>query len=363
MPAEMPHVDRKIIHIDADCFFAAVEMRERPELRSRPLAVGGQPGQRGVIATCNYPARQFGVHSAQPSALALRNCPQLLILPPRFALYKEVSKQMRSIFSRYTDLIEPVSLDEAYLDVTACRHCRGSATLIAEAIRQAVASELGVTVSAGVAPNKFLAKVASDWNKPDGCFVIRPDQVAGFVKTLPVTRINGVGRVTAAKLARLGVETCGQLQPFPRIDLERYFGRFGGRLYQLARGVDARPVEVSRQRQSVSVERTLHQDVAIDALAELLPALLQELERRYRPLSRQYQPSKRIVKIKFADFSQTTLEEPLSVSGETWADAARFAEMFRVAWSRGGGKARLLGIGLRLQSPTDSGQQLDLFSF
>jgi len=191
---------RKIIHIDADCFFAAVEMRENPRLSRRPIAVGGAPDKRGVIATCNYPARAFGVRSAMASAYAKKLCPQLLIIRPRFELYREVSQQMRQIFRHYSEQIEPLSLDEAYLDVSDSAHFSGSATRIAVDIRRQIQSQLGLSVSAGVAPNKLLAKIASDWRKPDGLFVIRPEQVLDFVGPLAVSRLYGVGKVTAGRL-------------------------------------------------------------------------------------------------------------------------------------------------------------------
>ena len=193
---------RKLIHADCDCFYAAVEVRDNPDLRGRPLAVGGSPEKRGVIATCNYEARDFGVRSAMASGQALRLCPDLLIVPPRMKHYQQVSRDIHSIFSHYTDLIEPLSLDEAYLDVSGSEHCHGSATLMAKELRQKVRTDVGIIISAGVAPNKFLAKIASDWNKPDGLFVITPDQVDEFVKKLPVNKLHGVGKVTAEKLRK-----------------------------------------------------------------------------------------------------------------------------------------------------------------
>ena len=202
-------VSRKIIHVDCDCFYAAVEVRDDPRLRGRPVAVGGDPQRRGVIATCNYPAREFGVRSAMASSQALRLCPELVILPPDFDKYRRVSGQIQDIFRTFTNIIEPLSLDEAFLDVTESPLHANSATRIAEAIRRKVRETVNITVSAGVAPNKFLAKVASDWRKPDGLFVITPEQVAGFVAALPVKRISGVGRVTEDKLTALGIKTCG----------------------------------------------------------------------------------------------------------------------------------------------------------
>ena len=209
---------RKILHIDADSFYASVEMRENPELRGRPIAVGGKAERRGVIATSNYEARKFGVHSAMASSRAMALCPQLIIVPPRFELYRGVSRQFHQIFQLYTKIIEPLSLDEAFLDVSTSSCCSGSATLMAQEILQRINDELQLTVSAGVAPNKFLAKVASDWNKPNGIFVIPPEDIAAFVLELPVKKINGVGKVTASRLKKMGVETCADLQAVPFSD-------------------------------------------------------------------------------------------------------------------------------------------------
>jgi DNA polymerase-4 len=254
---------RKVIHIDADSFYASVETREDPSLAKKPIAVGGRPDRRGVIATANYAAREFGIHSAMASSRAMQLCPRLVILPPRFDLYRAVSAQFHRIFSDYTAVIEPLSLDEAYLDVTDSTCQKGSATLIAKEIRRRIREELRLTVSAGIAPNKFLAKVASDWRKPDGMFTIAPEQVADFVVDLPVTKINGVGRVTAEKLRRIGVETCGELQQLPLEQLVKRFGTYGRRLYDVARGVDNRPVQSARVRKSISVERTYARDIAV----------------------------------------------------------------------------------------------------
>ncbi|HBB77218.1 MAG TPA: DNA polymerase IV, partial [Pseudomonas sp.] len=269
---------RKIIHVDCDAFFAAIEMRDDPSLANRPMAVGGLAEQRGVIATCNYEARAYGVRSAMASAHALKLCPDLLIVRPRREAYREASQEIHTIFRSYTDLIEPLSLDEAFLDVTGCEHFAGSATRIAQDIRRRVWQQLRITVSAGVAPNKFLAKIASDWKKPDGLFVITPAQVDEFVLGLPVTKLHGVGRVTAEKLQRMGIRTCADLRARNRLDLLRDFGSFGERLWGLAHGIDERPVQVESRRQSVSVENTYDRDLPdLAACLERLPELLQEL--------------------------------------------------------------------------------------
>jgi DNA polymerase-4 len=354
---------RKIIHIDADSFYASVETRENPALQGVPLAVGGAADRRGVIATANYEARKFGVHSAMASSRAMTLCPGLLILPPRFELYREVSSRFHHIFRDYTDLIEPLSLDEAFLDVTQASHCQGSATLIAREIRQRVREELGLIVSAGIAPNKFLAKVASDWNKPDGMFTITPEQVAGFVLELPVKKINGVGQVTARKLRKMGVVTCGDLQSLPLETLVRRFGKYGQRLFDVARGLDNRQVQPSRVRKSISVERTFVEDIDnMPAMVTSMDELLVELKKRFSKIANRYFPIKRVVKIKYNDFTQTTLEEAIGDSGEAWHDAARFHRLLTTAWPRGAKPVRLLGAGLRLQPLAGDGlDQLSLF--
>ncbi|MEM0952824.1 MAG: DNA polymerase IV [Pseudomonadota bacterium] len=354
---------RKIIHIDADAFYASVEMRENPALRDQPIAVGGSSERRGVIATANYAARQFGVRSALPSARAKQLCPELQIIPPRFDLYRRISGQFRDIFADFTDRIEPLSLDEAYLDVSDSVHFGGSATLIAQEIRRRVREELALTVSAGVAPNKFLAKVASDWDKPDGQFTIAPGQVADFVYALPVSRINGVGKVTTEKLAKMGVITCGDLQDVPLTDLVRRFGKYGSRLADLAHGRDDREVKTSRLRKSISVERTYAQDLGDEAtLFSALDDLLAELSERFGKIEQQYLPVKRFVKVKFRDFTQTTLEEAYEERGGSWLAVADFRRLLTGARQRKPLTVRLLGAGLRLEPRGgDNLDQLNLF--
>ena len=231
---------RKIIHCDCDCFYAAIEIRDDPSLAGLPVAVGGSEDRRGVIATCNYEARQYGIHSAMASATAKRKCRDLIIIPGNMEKYRTASQQMHQIFREYTDTIEPLSLDEAFLDVTGTTICQGSGTLIAQEIRQKVRQEIGITLSAGVAPNKFLAKIASDWNKPDGQFVITPDKVEAFILKLPIGKLFGVGKVTARKMDLLGIENCGDLQDYTNFELVEMFGSFGETLYNLCRGIDER---------------------------------------------------------------------------------------------------------------------------
>jgi DNA polymerase-4 len=352
---------RKIVHIDADCFFAAVETRENPRLATVPLAVGGDPGRRGVIATCNYEARRFGVHSAMPSGVAMRLCPHLTILKPNIGLYKEVSAQMQAIFSDYTDTVEPLSLDEAFLDLTDASACRGSATLVAQEIRARVKSELGITVSAGAAPVKFLAKIASDWRKPDGFFAITPDEVANFVTALPVKSLPGVGKVTETRLNRYGLYDCGDIQAWGLDKLVHHFGSFGDKLHRMAQGQDERPVVPSRIRKSISVERTYAQDISgVGELEGVVRELLCDLDRRFERIRGDYSPSKQFVKLKFDDFRQTTLESPLN-SRRGWEDAQHFFRLLQAAWHRYRRPVRLVGLGLRLNDRLSGARQLALF--
>src|SRR5579864_2285991 len=247
--------DRKIVHVDMDAFYASVEQRDDPQLRGKPVIVAWR-GNRSVVCAASYEARRFGVRSAMPAVRAERLCPEGIFLPPDFTRYRAVSRQVRELFKRHTDLIEPLSLDEAYLDVTENKTGLPTATRVAQTIREQIRTELNLTASAGVAPNKFLAKIASDWRKPNGLFVIQPCDVGAFLPPLPVGRIPGVGKVTEARLEKLGIRTVGDLQRFELSDLEAHFGRYGLRLYELARGIDENPVGPHRETKSVSAEDT-----------------------------------------------------------------------------------------------------------
>jgi DNA polymerase-4 len=353
---------RKIIHCDCDCFFAAVEMRDAPSLRGKPLAVGGRAEARGVIATCNYEARAFGVRSAMSTARAFRLCPQLVLLPPDFRRYREASQQILAIYRDFTPLVEPLSLDEAYLDVTGVSACQGSATRMAEAIRGRIREEVRITASAGIAPNKFLAKVASDWNKPDGQFVIRPQEVEAFVAALPVDRIFGVGRVTAGRLQKRGVRTCGDLRAWDMARLVGEFGRFGATLHQLCRGIDERPVRPDRIRKSLSVETTYAHDLPdLAACQAALPELIAEFRRRFAKLPAARPVHNATVKVKFADFTQTTAECVCESPDESIWNA-----LLLEAYARQGKAVRLLGVGVRFAETGGAGadegeEQPDLF--
>ena len=353
--------DRKIIHIDCDCFYAAVEMRDNPHYRGVPLAIGGPANSRGVIATCNYPAREFGVRSAMPSAQAQRLCPKLLIIPGRMSVYRQVSQQVMAIFRRYTEMIEPLSLDEAFLVVTQAAKEIGSATAIAEQIRAAVAAEIGITVSAGVAPNKFVAKVASDWRKPNGVFVVKPEELDAFSAVLAVRKIPGVGPVSAERLAAEGIETCADLRVYSAQQLVQMFGRLGESLVNKRFGLDDRPVETQRRRKSVSVETTFHGDMSLLQINDTqVPELLRQLQARWHKLGPKYAISGLVVKLKFADFTQLTREQ----AGEQW-DEQGFLQLLAQAYASGNADqqragARLVGLGLKLKE-RDSQHQLCLF--
>ena len=340
---------RKIIHIDMDCFFAAVEMRDNPALRDIPIAIGGSRVQRGVISTANYPARKFGVRSAMPTGMALKLCPHLTLLPGRFEAYREASNHIREIFSRYTSLIEPLSLDEAYLDVSASPHCHGSATLMAQEIRQTIFNELSLTASAGVAPVKFLAKIASDLNKPNGQFVLTPDEVPGFLKTLPLGKIPGVGKVSAAKLESMGLRTCEDVQNSDLAMLLKRFGKFGRILWERSHGIDEREIHNDRQRKSIGVERTLEEDIHEWADCEaIVERLYPELERRLAKVRPDLRIARQGIKLKFNDFQQTTQEHvwPKLTKDDLLATAYQ-------SWQerRAGRGVRLVGLHVTLLAP------------
>jgi DNA polymerase-4 len=346
-------MQRKIIHVDCDCYYAALEMRDFPALVGRPIAVGGK-GRRAVLSTCNYEARAFGIHSAMPSQRALYQCPQLIIQPPRFDVYRSVSEKMHEIFQRYTDQIEPLSLDEAFLDVSESNWFGGSATLLAEHIRQEVHQELGITVSAGVAPNKFLAKICSDWNKPNGTFVVTPTTVPEFLHNLPVKKINGVGKKFNERLEALGIKTCGDLKEWPLPRLIDHFGKSGLWLYQRARGIDNGRVGRGGSRKSLSIEHTFTEDLAgerecIEQVKELYHSLVKRISAKAVP------PMKSIyVKVRFNDFTTTTMERawPLNHEG--------FETLVKSASLKSSKAVRLLGLGVKFDDKA-SEAQMDLW--
>ena len=347
---------RKIIHIDMDCFYASIEIRENPALADKPVAVGGRAEQRGVLTTCNYIARKFGLHSAMSTAQALKLCPNLVLLPVNMPLYRAVSQQIHQIFQRYTSIIEPLSLDEAYLDVTDCDKCAGSATWIAQEIRQAIFNELHLTASAGIAPLKFLAKIASDQNKPNGQFVIEPKEVSDFVANLPLKKIPGVGKVTAEKLRQMGLVYCADVQKTERHLLLNLFGKMGQRIWQYSHSIDEREIQPHRERKSVGVETTLFSNIhqleeGVDVLATLYPQLVKRVQRACPeiPLT---QLRKIGVKLKFEDFQVTTLEKSaVEFSSEN------FQQLLGQIWARRQGRSiRLIGLHVMLPEEKASEQ-------
>ena len=346
---------RKIIHIDMDCFYAAVEMRDFPEYRNIPLAVGGD-GPRSVLCTSNYQARKFGVRAAMPAIKAKQLCPNLTIVHGRMDVYKEASKHIREIFSRYTDLIEPLSLDEAFLDVTEATLCQGSATLIADQIRADIFNELNLTASAGIAPNKFLAKIASDENKPNGQCVITPDKVANFVEQLSLKKIPGIGPKTFEKLNRHGYVTCADVRQSNIRALQNIVGKFANSLYLKAHGVDNRALEVSRQRKSLAIETTLMEDLSTQDECQLvIESLYEKLLTRLAPHSNR-EIIRQGVKLKFADFNQTTVETQSNACQQ-----ALFYSLLSKAYSRANKRGiRLVGLTLGFADNPSESLQLSL---
>jgi DNA polymerase-4 len=339
-----PGRHRKIIHIDMDAFYASVEQRDNPELRGKPVAVGGSR-ERGVVAAASYEARRFGVRSAMPSVTAKRKCPELIFVKPRFDVYRTVSHQIRAIFAEYTQLIEPLSLDEAYLDVTENRKAISSATAIAEEIRARIRAETGLTASAGVSYNKFLAKMASDERKPDGLFVITPRRGPTFVENLPVGRFHGIGPVTCSKMEGLGIYTGGDLKARTLLFLEQQFGKSGPYYYALARGIDERPVCADRIRKSVGAETTFSADLFTPDEAR---AALEPLIRKVWSYCEESAIQGRTVtlKVRYADFHQVTrrrtVEAPVASRAAIEAVVSALLEpLFPV-----GKGIRLLGVTL-----------------
>jgi DNA polymerase-4 len=348
---------RKIIHIDMDCFYAAVEMRDNPEYRDIPLAIGGKVDRRSVLSTCNYLARSFGVHSAMPSYKAKQLCPELVIIPGRMAVYIEVSKQIKAIYYRYTDLVEPLSLDEAFLDVSDCKLFQGSATYIAEDIRRAIFEELNLTASAGVASVKFLAKIASDENKPNGICVITPDQISVFIKTLPLKKIPGVGKVAQQKLAARGLVTCADVQQYSAEKLLSEFGKLGGALLNYSCGIDSRAVEPYRERKSLAVEHTFSYDIlGEDQCSERLVPLFEELTRRLEKVLDEKMITKIGVKIKFSDFNIKNAERQSS----EWSLPLFSTLLHHLLHKSSDKPIRLLGISVGLAPRLDEHQSVQL---
>lgn len=333
---------RKIIHVDMDCFYAAIEIRENPSLKEKPVAVGGSADERGVLCTCNYVARKFGVRSAMSTAYAKKLCPDLIVLPVNFSKYREAAEIIRHIFHEYTELVEPLSLDEAYLDVSQSSQFQGSATWIAESIRKKIWETVKLTASAGVAPNKFLAKIASGWNKPNGLFVLRPQDIQEFIQKLPVEELFGVGKVTAAKLHQAGFKTCADLQHWTLAQLTDHFGKFGIQLYEQSRGIDNRNVEPNRIRKSLSVERTFKEDILLNEQCfEILNDLYEELANRIQESEPDRAIKNQYLKIKFNNFKLSTVEKSCPALNLT-----EFKNLLSGNFNKEQPPVRLLGIGV-----------------
>ena len=336
---------RKILHVDMDAFYASVEQRDDPSLRGKPVVVAWR-GARSVVCAASYEARKFGVRSAMPAVRAERLCPQAIFVPPDFVRYKAVSRQVREIFARHTDLIEPLSLDEAYLDVTTTKTHLPSATATAEAIRAAIREETSLTASAGVAPNKFLAKIASDWNKPDGLYVIRPHQVEAFLAPLTVNRLPGVGKVMEAKLEVLRIKTVGDLRQMTLADLEMRFGRWGRRLHELSLGIDEHAVQPDRPTLQVSAEDTFEHDITLD---ELEPHIRRLAEKTWAAHQRETGRIARtvVLKLKTSDFHTLTRSLSPAVLPSSAVELADLACALRERVERpADSRYRLVGVGL-----------------
>ncbi|MDP3915475.1 MAG: DNA polymerase IV [Bacteroidota bacterium] len=359
---------RKIIHIDMDAFYASIEQRDHPEYRGQPVVVGGLPdGRRGVVATASYEARKFGIHSAMSSKRAFQLCPKAVFLRPRFEVYKEVSRKMREIFARYTDLIEPLSLDEAYLDVTNDKQNIGSAIEIAKQIRQAIKNELNLTASAGVSVNKFIAKIASDIRKPDGLTFIGPSKIQAFMEKLPVEKFHGVGKVTAEKMKSMGLHTGADLKKLSEQELTRHFGKAGRFYYNIVRGIDNREVEPHRETKSVGAEDTFAYDLtSVDDMNFELDKIAQIVHNR---LTRHDLQGRSItLKIKYSDFRQITRNHSFAHPVDDLYIIRDTAKQLLASTGPEGNSVRLLGITLsnfgELLPPTrrqDKSGQLRLF--
>lgn len=352
---------RKIIHIDMDAFYASVEQRDDPQLRGKPVVVAWR-GNRSVVCAASYEARRFGVRSAMPAVRAERLCPNAIFLPPDFPRYRGVSGQVREIFKRHTDLIEPLSLDEAYLDVSENKTGLPTATQVARTIREQIRSELSLTASAGVAPNKFLAKIASDWKKPDGLFVIQPEEVDSFLVLLPVGRLPGVGKVTEEKLKHLGVQTIADLRRMDLATLEGRFGHYGVRLYQLARGIDNSEVVPDRPTQSISAEDTFEQDVLLTEMEAMIRKLAEHTWAASRKESRIGRTV--ILKLKTSEFKILTRSHTPDSAPASCEELTNIALSLR---ERVGlnpqQRFRLVGVGLsNFHDPEDASAQPALFA-
>lgn len=367
MEASKPQPQRKIIHIDMDAFYASIEQRDNPQYHGKPIAVGGSPeGRGGVVATASYEARKFGVRSAMPSKKAKQLCKELIFVRPRFDVYKQVSLQIREIFQRYTDIIEPLSLDEAFLDVTEDKQNIGSAIEIAKLIRKAIKDELQLTASAGVSVNKFIAKIASDINKPDGLAFIGPSKIKSFIENLPVEKFFGVGKVTAEKMKRMGLHTGADLKKLSETEMVKRFGKPGKFYFKIVRGIDDRQVQPNRETKSVGAEDTFRYDLTtleemnaeLEALAEVIYARLKRYALKGRTVT---------LKIKYHDFKLATRSQSFSEPLHDFETILETAKSLLAGAITDDSKVRLLGISLSnfadqpAKNKKSESDQLDLF--
>ena len=355
---------RKIIHVDMDAFFASVEQRDFPEYRGKPLIVGGSPDKRGVVATCSYEARQFGIRSAMASSKAYRLCPQAIIVKPRFEAYKEASEQIREVFLQYTERVEPLSLDEAFLDVSFCELFDGSATLIANDIRKKIFNRTGLTASAGVSYNKFLAKIASDINKPDGMTVIRPAEGEAFVAALPVGKFYGVGKATEARMHANGIYTGADIKARSKLELESLFGNAAEYYYEISRGIDHRQVVSHRERKSLGSETTFEKD--LDDIDEVIKRLgLIAIEVQESLVQKQLFGHTLTLKVKYDNFEQITRSKTLDETIDSLEQILQLTAELLTRTEAGQRKVRLLGLSVSNFSTAEAAsvemQQLQLF--
>lgn len=358
-----PHLQiRKIIHIDMDAFFASVEQRDYPHYRNKPVLVGGSPQGRGVVAAASYEARKFGIHSAMPASRAVKLCPHAIFLKPRFDVYREVSVSIREIFYSYTDLVEPLSLDEAYLDVTENHTGNPSATLIAREIKRRIVQETGLTASAGVSSNKFLAKIASDMEKPDGLTVITPEEAERFIENLPIGSFYGVGKATRQKMESLGIYSGADLKKWPEAELVKKFGKTGHHYYRIARGIDTRSVEPDRIRKSIGKEKTFAEDVFdLEWIANFLQQLSEKVASSMQALNAS---GKTItLKVRYENFETITKSQTLPLFTNSASDLFVVANRLLEQTEAGKREIRLIGLSVSSLNLTEGGffgEQLEI---
>ena len=352
-PINQKFKSSKIIHVDMDCFYASVEIRDRPELKNKPVAVAGNSDARGVITTCNYAARKYGIKSAMPSITAKKLCPKIIFLPVNMEKYRKISSGIHKIFRCYTKIIEPVSLDEAYLDVTNSKYCNGDPDQMARQIRQKIFDDFNITASAGISSNKFLAKLASEWHKPNGQFSIYDDEIKKFIISLPIRKIHGVGKITEEKLVKLGIKNCRDLQNIEYEKLVNLLGKFGIALYYLCRGIDDRVVEDNKVRKSLSVEDTYINDlISFEQCLNELKIIYEKLIKRLQ----QKDGGKKAIKACFIKIKYSNFKVNSSQILTTQITFMIFHNLLEKIYNSKSSPIRLLGVGVKF----DNSPQLNL---